>query len=157
LKAILDTSDEEVASIGSCTDENSTAFCSPVSERFKVKELHQLCEFLNSPEFQGPLTKYNCGEPKLSLQVTLYRTSRAHAGARRVECRFTPEIGVSERERCLYAGLSYLADKAFAKIDPDPAGCGLPDGTIREPHCDCEKRDTKEEWVTYPGPDEKLW
>src|SRR5436309_11843307 len=50
----LALSPEQVASIGSCTDQNSTASCYPVSERFKVKELHRLCDFLNSPEFQRP-------------------------------------------------------------------------------------------------------
>lgn len=149
---------EEVGTIGEPLGDDSQAEDQPVSERFSAKELQTMFDLLNSDSFQSSFTNYNCGEPvpRFRFQVVLFRQSRAHAGARRVECRYSPAISPVGRSRCLMFGLSYLLDKAFAKIDPDPGATGL-DRTIREPHCDCSKRDGTEEWVTWPGPDEKLW
>jgi hypothetical protein len=149
---------ERVATVGQPLGEDSQASTQPVSERFGPQELRKLYDVLNSDSFQSPLTNYNCGDPvpKLSFQVTLYRASRAHAGARRVEWRQSPAIDFAGRGRLLFFGLDYRVTKAFASIDPDPGTTGL-GRTIREPHGDCSKRDGKEEWVTWPGPDEKLW
>jgi hypothetical protein len=149
---------EKVATIGEPLREDSQASTHAVSERFGTQELHKLWEVLNSDSFQSPLTNYNCGEPipKFTFQVTLFRASRAHAGARRVEWRYSPSIDFAGRGRWLDFGLDYLVTKTFAKIDLDPGATGL-DRTTREPHGDCSKRDSKEEWVTWPGPDEKLW
>ena len=149
---------EEVASIGESLSKDSQASTHSISERFETKELQKVFEVLNSEAFQSPLTNYNCGDPvpPFKFKVTLYRTSRAHAGARRVEWRHSPAIDFAGRGRCLEFGLSYSVDKAFARIDPDPGAAGH-DPMIRSPHCDCSKRDGNEEWVTWPGPDEKLW
>jgi len=149
---------EFVATIGESVGEDNQGSAHPVSERFATNELQKLFDVLNSNAFQLPLTNYNCGDPvpRFKFQVTLLRTSHAHAGARRVECIYSPAIDHAGRGRCLSFGLSYLIEKAFAKIDPDP-GAATHDRTTREPHCDCSKRDDKVEWVTYPGPDEKLW
>jgi hypothetical protein len=149
---------EEVATIGKPLGDDSQAEDHPVSERFGTKELRTLFDLVNSDSFQRSLAKYNCGDPvpRFTFQVLLYRQSRAHAGARRVECRYSPAINPVGRSRCLDFGLSYLLAKAFGKIDPDPSATGLSRIT-REPHGDCSKRDGTEEWVTFPGPDEKLW
>jgi hypothetical protein len=149
---------EEVATVGEPLGDDTQAYTHPVSEQFGKEELRKAFELLNSDSFQAPLAKYNCGDtvPRFKFQVVLYRTSRAHAGARRVEWRYSPAIDHAGRGRCLSSGLSYLVKKAFAKIDPSPSAASH-DRTTREPHCDCSKRDSKEEWVTYPGPDEKLW
>jgi hypothetical protein len=149
---------EQVAAVGDSLGADSQAFTQPVSERFGTQELHKLWEVLNSDSFQSGLTNYNCGDPvpKFTFQVVLFRASRAHAGARRVEWRYSPGIDFAGRGRLLCFGLGYLVEKAFAKIDPDPGSTGL-GRTTREPHGDCSKRDGKEEWVKWPGPDEKLW
>ena len=137
---------------------NRQGFAHPVSDAFGSKELRQLYDHMNSDSFQSSLTNYNCGDPvpKFIFQVALMRTTRAHAGARRVEVDFSPPIDHAGRGRCLSSGLSYLKDKVFAKIDPIHSKSEYY-STTREPHCDCSKRDGKEEWVTHPGPDEKLW
>lgn len=63
-------------------------------------------------------------------------------------------------------GLGYLIDKTVARLDPTKAYTltyikpwgekftVTVDRRLREPHLDCSKRDTNEEWVTFPGPDE---
>ena len=148
---------EEVATIGGIPGGDTQASANPVSERFGRDELQKLLDLLNSEAFQSSLTNYNCGDPvpRFKFQVTLYRASRAHAGTRRVECRYSPSIDLAGRGRCLYSRFFYLLEKAYARVDPDPGAANDP--TTREPHCDCSKRDSKQEWVTYPGPDEKLW
>jgi hypothetical protein len=158
IRMIYQAVPERVATIGGPLGEDSQAFTHAVSERFGTQELHRLSEVLSSDSFQGALTNYNCGDPvpKFTFRVTLFRASRAHAGARRVELQYSPGIDLAGRGRLLCFGLHYLVTKAFAKIDPDPGATGL-DRTIREPHGDPSKRDSREEWVTWPGPDEKLW
>src|SRR6185436_9610194 len=83
---------EKVTSIGESLGEDSEASTDSVSERFGTRELRKIFEVLNSDAFQSSLTNYNCGDavPRFKFQVTLYRTSRAHAGARRVEWRHSP-------------------------------------------------------------------
>ena len=150
-------SSEVVATIGEEDfGANGQAFSYPVSDAFGSTELRQLFDKLNSDSFQLPLTNYNCGDPvpKFKFQVALMRRSRT--GSRRVQVDFSPSIDHAGRGRCLSSGLGYLRDKVFARIDPIHSKSEF-SSTTREPHCDCSKRDGKEEWVTHPGPDEKLW
>jgi hypothetical protein len=158
IRMIYQAAPEKVATVGAALGDNSQAFAQPVSERFTAQELRTIYGVLNSETFQSSLTNYNCGDPvpKFTFQVVLFRSSRAHAGTRRVEWRCSPSIDFAGRGRWLNSGLYYLVEKMFAKIDPDPGAAGI-SRTTREPHGDCSKRDSKDEWVTYPGPDEKLW
>jgi hypothetical protein len=139
-----------VGTIGPALSNNSQGEAHPVSERFGTNELHQVYERLSSEQFQGALTNFSCGDPvpPLKFRMTLYKDSKAKAGARRVEVFCSPGFSPSAgRLRCLMFGLSYLEDKAFAEIDPAGGFVG------RKPHCDCDKRDSEGEWVTFPGPD----
>lgn len=149
---------EKVATVGDSLDQDSGGFTQAVSERFGVRELDRIHAELASEAFRKALEHYNCGEPvpRLRFRMTLFRTSPAYSGARRVECRFSPKFDHGTRDRCLSFGLGYLAGKAFAKVDPDP-GAARSSRTTREPRCDCAHRDGQEEWVTFPGPDENLW
>jgi hypothetical protein len=149
---------ELVASVGEVLGENSHANAHAVSGQFGVPELRKLVDLVNSEAFQRPLTNYNCGDPvpKLKFRATLYRASRAYAGARRVELRHEPALNFAATERCLDSGLSFLVNQAFAQIDPSPGGASSY-RTTREPRCDCSKRDENGEWVTFPGPDINLW
>lgn len=141
---------DEVATIGPAPGNDSQGEAHPVSERFGTNELRQIYERLTSEQVQAALTNFSCGDPvpHLKFRMTLYKTSSARAGARRVEvfCSpgFSPSVG---RLRCLMFGLSHLENQAFAEIDPAGGYVG------RKPHCDCDKRDSGQEWVTFPGPD----
>jgi hypothetical protein len=123
-----------------------------ISEKFGHAELLKLQQLLNSPGFQAPLTNYNCGDPVPKLTITVRLRPKAFATTRAVQISSSPGFSPSvPRKRCVMSGLDYLLNKAVAGLDPDPK-----QETTREPHCDCSKRDSKEEWVTYPGPDEIL-
>ena len=132
-------------------------------------ETKQLLDCLNAESFRSALARYNCGDPvpKFGFQVVLRRwTPGISGGARRVEVSYSPPISAEGRTRCLSSGMHYLLQKAVAKIDPTktftlwyvkPWGEVYPvevNRISRAPHCDCSKRDSGEEWVTYPGPDE---
>jgi hypothetical protein len=137
-----------------------------VSEQFGAQEAKQLLNHLNAEPFSSALARYNCGDPvpKFGFQVILRR--KTPDGARRVEVSYSPPISPAGRTRCLFFGMGYLIDKAIAKIDPiktftlthvKPWGEEFTvevDRIVRGPHCDCSKRDSGEEWVTFPGPDE---
>ena len=141
---------DEVGTVGPELGNDSEGQSHPVSERFGTNELRQLCERFNSEQFQAALTNFNCGDPvpHLKFRLTLFKASRARAGERRVEVYSSPGFSPSDvRLRCLMFGLSHLEDKAFAEIDPEGGYVG------RKPHCDCDKRDSGGEWVTFPGPD----
>lgn len=122
-----------------------------ISEKFRENEVRRLYELLNSAEFQAPLTNYNCGDPVPKLAFSVDLQPRTRTSSRYVSIYHWPGQLPSGRSRCLLFGTGYLLDRAVAKLDPDPQ-----EETTREPHCDCSKRDTKEEWVTHPGPDEIL-
>jgi hypothetical protein len=122
-----------------------------ISEKFGPKELKELYDLLNSSQFQAPLTNYNCGEPVPKLNFAVRLRHKGYATTRAVEISHSPGLSPGGRSRCLLFGVDYLLDKAVASLDADPQM-----ETTREPHCDCSKRDGKEEWVDFPGPEEVL-
>lgn len=122
-----------------------------ISDKFGHDELQKLHQLLNSAEFQSRLTNYNCGDPVPRLMFSTRLRPAGFATTRAVEIYHSPGLSPSGRTRCLLFGVDYLLDKAVARLDPDPK-----QEDTREPHCDCSKRDSKEEWVTFPGPTEIL-
>ena len=141
---------DEVGTIGPALGNDSAGQSHSVSERFGTNELRQLYDRLNSQQFHAALADFSCGDPvpHLKFRMTLYKASRARAGERRVEVFCSPGFSPSDaRSRCLMFGLSYLEDQAFAETDPAGGDVG------RRPHRDCEKRDSGDEWVTFPGPE----
>jgi len=122
-----------------------------ISDKFGHNELQKLYQLLNSAEFQSRLTNYNCGDPVPKLMFSVSLRPSGFATTRAVEIYHSPGLSPSGRTRCLLFGVDYLLDKAVAGLDPDPK-----QEDTREPHCDCSKRDSKEEWVTFPGPTEIL-
>jgi WD40 repeat protein len=136
----------------STADDVEQATVREISEKFGQAELLKLQKLLNSPEFQAPLTNYNCGDPVPKLKITVSLRPKSYATTRAVEISSSPGFSPSvPRKRCVMFGLDYLLDKAVAGLDPDPQ-----QEDTREPHCDCSKRDGNEEWVTFPGPTEIL-
>lgn len=123
-----------------------------ISDEFGPAEVNKLQDLLNTPQFQSPLAKYSCDDPvpQLTFSVSLRRAS--YATTRAVNISYTPGFSPSNNSnRCLMFAVEYLLDKAVAGLDPDPK-----EETTREPHCDCSKRNSNEEWVDFPGPDEIL-
>jgi hypothetical protein len=117
---------EWVETIGKHPGNDSAGFTQPVSERFGPKELRQLYERLSSPSFQASLRDYNCGDPvpRFTFSLTLYKASKALAGARRVGVVYSPALAPDGRTRGLLSGLGQVVDKAFADIDPAGADVG---------------------------------
>jgi hypothetical protein len=156
----------ELASFGTPIVTGGQGAALPVSDDFVVDHARQLQERLSTPTFHKALEHFNCGDPvpEYSFYVALYEA--APYASRRVEITYTPEIPVTGRTRCLHFGMDYLLGKAVAELDPTKTFSHTyrkPTGelfevkterTTREPHCDCDKRDGQEEWVTFPGPDE---
>ena len=140
---------DQVESYGQFSSDRGSGFAKSVSDQFGTNELRQLFKRLNSGTFQSELSRYNCGDPvpQFHFHVTLYRQSSS--GARRVEVSYWPELSVDGRTRCLCFGMDYLAGKIFAEIQPARMIASP------EPHCDCENRDSGQEWVTFTGPGEK--
>jgi Tol biopolymer transport system component len=122
-----------------------------ISDRFGRDELRKLYLLLNSPEWQAPFTNYTCGEPAPKLKFSVSLRPSGPATTRAVEISHSPGLSPSGHTRCLMFGVGYMLDKAVAQLDPDPK-----QEDTRNPHCDCSKRDTKEEWVTHLGPTEIL-
>ena len=122
-----------------------------ISDKFGHDELQKLYQLLNSAEFQSRLTNYNCGDPVPKLMFSVSLRPTAFATTRAVEIYHSPGLSPSGRTRCLMFGVDYLLDKAVAKLDPEPK-----QEDTREPHCDCSRRDSNEDWVTFPGPTEIL-
>ena len=139
-----------------------------VSDSFGTNDLRQLHERLNSTSFQAAFTNYTCGDPaaRFTFNLTLYKVRPAKGHPLYVEWWYSPYLDPFGPDRCLSCGVHYLVTKAFAEI---PAA-RRPDSSqriVREPHCDCSKRPPpgsrfvmevgQDDWVTYPGPDERLW
>lgn len=122
-----------------------------ISDRFGHDELNRLYQLLNSKVFQSKLTNYNCGDPVPRLDFSVSLRAAGNYATRAVEIYHSPGLSPGGRTRCLLFGMGYLLDKAVTSLDPNPK-----QETAREPHCDCAKRDGKEEWVSFPGPDEIL-
>ncbi len=116
-----------------------------ISDKFGHDELQKLYPLLNSAEFQSRLTNYNCGDPVPKLMFSVSLRPSGFATTRAVEVYHSPGLSPSGHTRCLMFGVNYLLDKAVAKLDPEPK-----QEDTREPHCDCSKRDSNEEWVTFP-------
>jgi Tol biopolymer transport system component len=132
-------------------DSNSSGTVREISDQFGREALHKLYTLLNSPAWQAAFTNYTCGEPAPKLKFSVGLRPSGPATTRAVEIYHSPGLSPSGYTRCLLFGVGYLLDKAVAQLDPDPK-----QEDTRNPHCDCSKRDSNQEWVTFPGPTEIL-
>jgi hypothetical protein len=135
-----------------------------VSEKFGPAETERLHVVLNSPQFRKELAQFHCGDPIPSYRFAVALYDAAAYRDRLVEFTSDPYLMGEGRERCLRAGLSYLWDRTVRSLDrgviTNP-GYKHPDGRVitdeeyriapmSAPICDCSKRDSGLEWVTYP-------
>ncbi len=136
-----------------------------ISAKFSAADLQVLYGHLNSPEFQRRLGAYMCGDPPPRIAFTVSIFEPAEYQERHVLIQPRPEPSPSGRERCLDFGLGYEIDREIEAIDHgepinyhyhDPhTGKELPSTVykrqpLRQPTCNCAKKDSQEEWVTFP-------
>ena len=135
-----------------------------VSMEFDREEVENLYRRLNSRESQAPLSSYNCGDAVPHLEFTTSLWPEGAYQERHVLIQPRPMFSAAGRERCLTFGLGHLIDLEVAAIDRgesiqyhyrDPlSGEDLskrprePEKP-REPHCDCGRRDSGGEWVSW--------
>jgi hypothetical protein len=136
-----------------------------VSAKFTSRDLERLHERLNSTEFQRQLTRYNCGDPVPKVEFTVSLWEPGEYQERHVLVQPRPMFEAGGRERCLSFGLGYLLDLEVKRFDTGPPidyhyrnpetgkdfgpeAYALP--VPREPVCDCSKRDSRTEWLSWP-------
>jgi len=134
----------------------------PVSDEFGPEQAQKLYERVSAEAFLAALAKYNCGDPvsKMVFKVQLFQRS-AYA-SRRVEVGYSVRLDPAGRQRGMVFGIQYLAMKAAGEIDPKKSWSSTyqkPDGETfevsggysenEEPICDCSKRGSGGEWVTF--------
>ena len=136
----------------------------PVSDAFGVAEARRLHEIVSSDRFRSELAEFNCGDPLKSYRFAVAFYEAGEYRDRHVVYSPEPPIETSGRDRCLSAGMAYLWDRTARSLDrgqirnpgyQHPDGRPISDEEYRlpptqRPACDCSKRDSNEEWVTYP-------
>jgi len=155
------------ASIGSEDPRRGAGFVASISAEFSVRNLEQLHKSLNSAEFQKQLSPYGCGDPVPAIAFTVSLWERAEYQERHILVQPRPMFSAGGRERCFDFGLTYLVEKEVQRLDPGPPidyhyrhpETGKEFGpeayarhVPREPTCDCSKRDSGTEWVSWPEP-----
>lgn len=164
LTACTKESDKPLAAYGSFDPMRGGGATAPVSEKFGPAETERLHTILNSAEFQKELAQFNCGDPIRSYRFAVALYDAAAYRDRLVEFTSDPYLMGEGRERCLRAGMSYLWDRTVRSLDRGVIrnpGYRHPDGRLitdeeyriapmSSPICDCSKRDSGQEWVTYP-------
>jgi hypothetical protein len=139
--------EREVASLGGPLEGCLQGYRFPVSDHFSTNDLRTLCDTLNSAAFQAPLTNYSCGDPvpKFSFAVTLIRYPDRQTNFLAVDWAFCPHIEF--RDRGVDAGLMYLVEKAFGKMEaarpwtpPNEPLRFQGFRVVYEPHVDCSRR-----------------
>jgi len=122
-----------------------------ISGTFSAADLKLLDERLNGPPFQDRLRAYTCGEPAPGIAFTVSITEAAAYQERQVLIQPHPDPSPLGRQRCLLFGLGYELDREISALDR-----GEPTNHRRKPSspplCDCAKRDSGQEWVTWPVP-----
>jgi hypothetical protein len=157
-------SDTSATSEGSATPTSSGGTARPISAEFSAEDLELLRLRLSTTAFQDRLRAYTCGDPPPQISFQLSLVEAAEYQEREVLIRPTPNPSPTGRQRCLSFGLDYELDREIAALDHGPpidyhykdphTGQELTPKTTRDstpPVCDCSKRDSNGEWVTWPA------
>lgn len=137
-----------------------------ISAQFSADDLEILRQRLNGSAFHDRLRAFTCGDPPPEMSFALSIVKEADYQERQVFIQPIPNPSPAGRERCLSFGLDYEIDQEVSAVDhgsplkyhyKDPhTGRELPPDAgripVRPPVCDCSRRDSNAEWVTWPAP-----